>query len=882
MAGEWMLLPVEIILSHENADFDALASMLGAHRLFPSALPVLARRVNRNVTGFLTLYRSALPFITREELPARRISRVILTDAHQLPPIRGVTPRTEILVIDHHPPADTPDPRMRYESEIIGATSTLIVERVRAVGLTLPSLEATLLALGIYEDTGSLSYSSTTPRDLQAAAWLVEEGAVLETVRRFLDPPLSPEQQALYEVFVRSLRPQTIEGYTVMVGGQRVAQVPSEIRSVAHRLMDTFDPTALFLVIQSPEMTNVVARSRDDAVDVGAIARTLGGGGHVRAAAAVLHDGRPLEAIVEQLLQQAAAHIRASDRIERVRDLMSHGAQAFQAEQRLVEIAPLTHRLGHEGYPVLDGARVVGVLNRREVDRALEHALTELRVRDVMVSGDVALRPEATLTELEKKMVQADIGQVPVIDGEGRLLGIVTRTDLIRHWVRQHPDEDLHLPLISRAEMASVLGEATADLIAWVGAQITQHELRGYLVGGVVRDLLLERRNLDLDFVLDGDAIAFAAHLQAAHGGRLQTHAAFGTAKWTPDDAFAAAHGWPRESLPPAVDFVSARNEYYTAPSALPTVYQGSIKLDLRRRDFTINTLALSVTPGAGFGEIVDYFGGLADLRAGTLRVLHSLSFVDDPTRILRAVRFEHRLNFTIDARTAALSLSAAPMLRRVSGERIAHEFDLLLEEETPERALLALAERGILAAVHPQLTFTTQAAEAFERARGQGAPSAGLPELYLHLWFALQSSSVVDALAGRLVYSRARARSLQDAQVVAALLPRLATHEMRPSEVAWLLDGCADVALQAALVLAQDGLAQERLTRYREVWRGQHPVSGGAALAALGLKPGPCYGELLRRLRAAILDGELPAGAESERAALARWIREGACDDAG
>lgn len=875
---------MEIILSHENADFDALASMLGAHRLFPSALPVLARRLNRNVTGFLTLYRSALPFITRDELPSRRVSHVILTDTHQLPPIRGVTPRTALTVIDHHPLSEPRDARATYQCEIIGATSTLIVERLRAANVSLPSLEATLLALGIYEDTGSLSYNSTTPRDIHAAAWLVEEGAVLETVRRFLDPPLSPEQQALYEVFVRSLRPQTIEGYTVMVGGQRVGQAPGEIRSVAHRLMDTFDPTALFLVIQSSEMTNVVARSRDDAVDVGAVARGLGGGGHPRAAAAVLHDGRPLEAIVELLWQQVAAHIRASDRIERVRDLMSHGAQAFQAEQRLVEIAPLTHRLGHEGYPVLEGGRVVGVLNRREVDRALEHALMELRVRDVMVSGEVALRPEATLTELEKRMVQADIGQVPVVDDEGKLLGIVTRTDLIRHWVRKHPDEDLSLPVISRAAMVNVLGEATAGLIGWVGAQIARHDLRGYLVGGVVRDLLLERRNLDLDFVLDGDAIAFASRLQAEHGGRLQTHAAFGTAKWMPDEGFAQAHGWLREALPSSIDFVSARNEYYMAPSALPTVYQGSIKLDLRRRDFTINTLALSASPGAGFGEIVDYFGGLADLRAGTLRVLHSLSFVDDPTRILRAVRFEHRLNFTMEARTAALSLSAAPMLRRVSGERIAHEFELLLQEETPERALLALAERGILAAVHSQLGFTAQAAEAFERARLQsGAPDAeGLAELYLHLWFALQPASVVEALVDRLVYSRARARSLQDAQVVAALLPRLASEEVRPSEVAWLLDGCSDLALQAALVLAKDALARGRLLRYREAWRDTRPVSGGAALAALGLKPGPCYGELLRRLRAAILDGELPAEAEAERAALLRWISEGGCDDAG
>ena len=220
-----------------------------------------------------------------------------------------------------------------------------------------------------------------------------------------------------------------------------------------------------------------------------------------------------------------------------------------------------------------------------------------------------------------------------------------------------------------------------------------------------MRDLLLGMPNADVDFVVEGDAVELVRALRDAYGGDMRSHAQFGTAKWllTPEVAAAldidpAANGWPK-----SVDFVTARMEYYEEPTALPTVQRSSIKPDLYRRDFTINTLAIRLSPGP-LGDLLDFYGGEQDLRDGVIRVLHSLSFIDDPTRILRAVRLEQRLGFTIEPRTEELIEGALPLLDRVSGDRIRHELALILAEPQPLPMLARLHGLGVLSRIHPQL----------------------------------------------------------------------------------------------------------------------------------------------------------------------------------
>ncbi|MBI1259112.1 MAG: CBS domain-containing protein [Chloroflexi bacterium] len=562
-----------------------------------------------------------------------------------------------------------------------------------------------------------------------------------------------------------------------------------------------------------------------------------------------------------------------------VADLMSRGAQTLDPAAALSSVVRKMRLIGHEGYPVVENGRVVGLLTRRDADRALEHGLGHLLVRDVMLSGAVALQPVDPVSLLERRMVESGWGQIPVVADDGTIIGIVTRTDLIRYWANQHPATTAaKAESLDANTVASVLGQPIAHLIEQIAQQARDQGLNLYLVGGIVRDLLLQRPNSDIDFVVEGDAIRFAEGLQARFGGQIHSYRPFGTATWIIGGA-----GIEQSGLPDHVDFATARSEFYEHPTALPTVYTSSIRRDLYRRDFTINTLAVQWSPAQASGRILDEYGGIADLRARLIRVLHSLSFVDDPTRILRAVRFEQRLGFQIEPRTAQLIDTALPMLRRVTGERLRNELTLLLGEANPADSFLLLRQRGILSAIHPAFVVPLDLSARFERARILPWIRDAHDSIDLSWCILLADIPVADLpdLCTRLLF----AKNLADAVLATARLVQnlgsLTDPDLPPSRIAARLDGLDSLALHAAFITLDNGfsIVRERIQRYANEWCAVRPVIDGHTLRARGLKPGPCYARILTRLRNARLDGEVTTDGEESRL-LDALIEEGICDD--
>lgn len=866
---------MELILTHNNADFDAVASLLAAYKLNSTAVPVLPLQLNRNVAEFVTLYQNGLPFVPWDDMPRNAIERITLVDTQRVPDARHLKTDVPTLMIDHHPPKhDLPD-FVTFVGEEVGAATTLLVEQIQTEGIPLNSLEATLMTLGIYSDTGSLTYGSTTPRDFRAAAWLLEQGAVLDTVRRFLTSPLNDVQLALFDALLKRAESRDIQGYTVVIAATEMHEYVEQINSVTHRLRDMLDPVALFVVVKMPKRLQVVCRSRSDAVDVGEIARHFGGGGHTRAAAATIDRQMSLEEVVRALWERLEQSVRP---ITRVADLMSFGVQTVKADDYLKDIIQQLRRIGHEGYPVTDGERVVGLLTRRDADRALEHGLGNLTVRDVMYSGSVTLHPDDSVSVLEQRMVDTDWGQIPVVDDQERLLGIVTRTDLIKHWARVHPALPVPDDRIDADKIPQVLGKPVAQLIDSIARIARQQRLSLYMVGGVVRDLLLNRPNFDIDFVVESDAIQVAEQVCEMLGGDVSSYRPFGTAKWRLDGRVADYLRVDLADLPAHIDFATSRNEFYVHPTALPSVYSSSIKLDLHRRDFTINTLAVQLSPEMAANRLLDFYGGLSDLHNGLIRVLHSLSFVDDPTRMLRAIRFEQRLGFTIEPRTAELIDTARPMLRRITGERLRNELRLLLKEDEPERGLLVMQQRGILSAIHPAFVFDESAVEHLRAARRLAAgmlPVAvnDLAELYLHVLMAHVPVSGVTELCERLAYGRTLCSSFHAAAGLVQNPDGVADPYTPPSQVVRLLDGLPDMALLAAWI-SLDNVKRTHIEQYLSHWRHVRPFTNGHVLREMGLPPGPRFAVILQRLRDAWLDGEL-ADANEERQLLLKLLEE-------
>jgi tRNA nucleotidyltransferase (CCA-adding enzyme) len=860
-----------VILTHEHTDFDALASMLAASRLYPHAVPVLPHQMNRNLESFLAVYRDMLPFVHLADLPRRRIEHVILVDTQSVQPLRGMHPQATGDIIDHHPLMRDLLPGWTFSGEEVGATTTLMVEKLAEQGLSLSPVEATLLALGIYEDTGSLSYETTTGRDHRSAGWLLEHGANLLVVNRFLHHPLTDEQRQLYQQLADNSQPYQFHGHSVIIAAATVHETVEEISTLAHKLQDLYEPDALFMLVNMGDRIQMVARSTDDAIDVGKIASALGGGGHSRAAAALIRTGN-LPATFEALVYLLQSHVRPSATVGQI---MSYGSpQTVAPDETIGQAAERMRRYGFEGFPVVEGSRVVGMLTRREIDRAVHHGLEKHPVSRYMRSGEVYVTPDDSVATLRQVMTDHDWGQVPVLDAAtGRLVGIVTRTDLIKQWATSTQPQTERLDQM----MERSLPEPLLAMLRQTGEVAQDLGYPLFAVGGFVRDLLLSLPNFDVDLVVEGDAITLARALAERSGGRVRSHRRFGTAKWILSDQARAAAGG---DLPEALDFVTARTEFYEHPTALPRVERSSIKQDLHRRDFTINTLAVRLTPNQ-WGELLDFYGGRKDLDDGIIRVLHSLSFVEDPTRILRAARFEQRFSFRIEPRTEELIGGALDLLDRVSAERVRHELELIVAEEAPERVLCRLAELEVLPALHPALRCDPWLqAKAVElraqlaalrdvRQAGDLAEQSLSPDAAARLHMALFTYNLLPVTLAEFIEKfrfRKEYRSLMlESSALSAHLERLGQNHLKPSEIVRILEDASDEARLLLRVVTDSWLVRQRLDLYQRRLKVVRPILSGNDLRRMGIPPARVYHQILDRLRDAHLDGEISTRAEEE-----------------
>jgi len=864
---------VDVILTHENADFDAVASLLGASRLFPAATPVLPRRINRNGRAFLALYGAELPLVDPDDLPRRRkIRRAILVDTQSLTTLKGMGRDLQVDIIDHHELDRELPPGWTFSGEPLGAATTLLVEEISARGLKLTGIEATLLLLGIYEDTGSLSYQGTTARDVRAAAWLMDQGAYLSVVNKFIHHPLAPEQRELYEQLLEQSETHEIEGHTVIVAWAEAHEFSEEISTLAHKLRELLEPSALFVIVALDigKRVQLVARSTTDDIDVSTVATHFGGGGHKRAAAALIRTS-PLQTVREELLRLLPEVVRPSITVAQV---MSLGVQVLSPTDTVSEAAERMRRTGHEGYPVISEGNVIGLLTRRAVDRALQFEMTAAPVTQVMDAGSVTANSHDSVARLQQLMIESGWGQIPVVEA-GQVVGVVTRTDLIALWgTPSQPSQ--------RYEVISLLEQALSEPVLALVRIISQkaHEMGfvPYFVGGLVRDLMLDSHIVDVDMVIEGDGIALAHRLSADLGGRVIQHKRFGTAKW-----FLSQRVWrkaigrtPRDQLPASVDFATARTEFYIYPTALPQVERSSIKQDLHRRDFTINTLAICLDPDH-WGELLDFYGGEADLQSGTIRVLHSLSFVDDPTRILRAARLESRLGFHLDPRSEELIADGLPLLKRVSGDRIRNELEQLFAEPQPERALRRLDELGVLTLIHPALRCDKWLETKWHAFRTDLRPQAwGLspedsPFIYLALLAYRLDGGEMEELITRLKAKHDDADDLRALLALEESLPKLGKAR-HPSAIYHLLQPYPARTLATTWIAADRKRLRERLLRYQTEWRLVETELTGEDLKDMGLKPGPVFRQLLSALRDARLNGKVGTR-EEEKALLEKLL---------
>jgi tRNA nucleotidyltransferase (CCA-adding enzyme) len=839
----------EVIATHGNTDFDAFAAMLAARRLYPGAVVCVSGSVNRNVREFYRLFADELDVVEASRLEPDAIRRLIVVEtmhASRLGELEHVAldPSVEKVVFDHHQDEELPD-WVSPDSAVVsqdGALTTTLAGILAEREIAVTPLEATAFALGIHEDTGSLTYASATQRDADALAWCFRHGARQELVATFLHTPLAEDERELLSGLLGALQSQEVAGIEVLVAAVSWPRHVDGISNLAHKIVDLTDCKALVLLVEMDDRVFCVARSRTPEIDAAAVARALGGGGHRQAASAIFRGSlAEAEDAVKEGLPEAARQPLVA------RDLAARPPRSVAPDDTVSHAMVVCQRYAQSGILVLDGDRLAGAVSREDLDKAIGHGLSHAPVKGIMSSRVPTCDEETPLGEVQRLLAGSSEGRVAVLRGD-RVVGVITRTDVLRA---------LGEIVAPEAEPAADLAEKLARLehltpvFEAVAALSEAHE-GVYLVGGTVRDILLGEPSFDVDIAVEGDAIELARALARELDGRLQAHVKFGTAVVLYGDG-------------ERVDVVTARTEFYDAPAALPAIEHATIREDLFRRDFTINAMAVSLK-GEDFGRLVDPFGGRRDLEAGTVRVLHNLSFIDDPTRIFRAIRYENRYGFRMDEHTARLARGCIEMglVGDLSSARLRDELVALLEEGDVRHSILRLRQLGTERAIHPHLAADEQTVEIRERLlRLNEEFGLGLPVWRLGVMALarrLPPDEVYEWLQRLKVRRRDAERIATAVTVGPRLVERLRGAALDPSEIVALVEPFAPDAPLFALALED----VEALRAYFGDLRRVHLEISGADVQELGVGESPRVGEILAEVKRRKLNGELD-GRESE-----------------
>ena len=859
---------MEVITTHINADFDSLASMLAAKKLYPEAVLVFPGSTEKNLRDFF-IQSTFYVFQTErmKNIDLKAIRRVILVDTRQPGRIGKFSevvkrPGVELHIYDHHPPSPGDLHGTIEVTREVGATITILAKILKERNVLLTPEEATVMAVGLYEDTGSFTFSSTTPEDLETAALLLSKGANLNIVSSLITRELTTDQISLLNELIQSATRHMVKGVEVVVAKASSNKYVGDFALLVHKLKDMENISVLFALAQMEDRVYLTARSRVEEVNVGEIAAAFGGGGHATAAAATIKE-MSLSQAEKKLLDYLEKRIHP---IRLAQELMSFPVKTVQIEETIERAGELLTRYNINVLPVMEDGHLAGLISRQIIEKAAFHGFKGSPVRDYMNTEFATVTPNTPLPKIQDLIVGNNQRFLPVLE-KGKLVGAITRTDLLR-WLYTRSDQltaSLTEPEFLSAEprkrgiqkiMEERLPGGVLSLLKNIGTKAQEMGLQAYAVGGFVRDLLLRIENLDIDVVVEGDGISLARALAKEGKGDLRVHKKFGTATLNLPTGY-------------RLDLATARLEYYDHPAALPRVEHSSLKLDLYRRDFTVNALAIHLNP-QHFGELIDFFGSQKDLKERVIRVLHNLSFVEDPTRVFRALRFEQRIGFQIAKQTHMLMENAVRMqlFGRLSGRRLFRELVLCLSEEKPWPVLKRLGDYGLLTFFHPSLKADRTLESRFQRVEGvvswyrllfTGEKFEPWTVAFLGLVDGLAEKEVEGLLARFSLPEKFRSNFIQQRRMTMQIVSRLSMPpSLGRSDIYFLLNPLPADFLLYAMAKTDSETVKKTISLYFTELKRIKVFLNGQDLRRMGFVPGPIYTEILQTALRAKLEGKL------------------------
>lgn len=859
---------MNIITTHLNADFDALASMIAASKYYPDALLVFPGSQEKTVRDFLSSSHLNVTFAKIKDIDLQDIERLIIVDIksrERIGNFSGIVDRKGVIIhiYDHHPFSEEDIRGQKEVVETVGATATIFTEMIRKDKLEITPVEATLLMLGIYEETGSLIFPSTTVRDLNAAAYLLKKGANLNIVSGFISKELGPEEIRLLNELIQSSKDHVIQDIRIKIARASRETYIGDIAFMAHKIREIEDVDAIFLLVMMEDRVQVIARSHSPEVDVSEILSIFGGGGHPQASSAVVRN-MSLEETETELLAALKQKIRPT---KTAGDIMTSPVMTIPWNHTVKTAEKSMTKYEVNVLPVLKQNIFYGLISREVVEKALFHGFGRSRVAEFCTTEVPTVTPSTSISVIESWMIEQNRRFMPVVENS-TIVGAITRTDLLRALYESLLRKDRiskHERLTEKPSMGKNLSSALKskfppdifNLLKLSGEVAKSLGFSAYLVGGSVRDLLRGESNLDIDIVVEGDGIAFAQALGKKLNVKVKTHRRFGTAVVITDFL--------------KFDVATSRTEYYESPAALPRVAMSSIKKDLYRRDFTINTLAIKLNPDH-FGKLLDFFGGQRDIKDKTIRILHNLSFIEDPTRAFRAIRFSERFGFKISKHTMNLIKTAVRinLFNKLSGTRIYDELHLLFLETEPINAVKRLAALDLLKFIHPGLTVTKTLEETFESIQETFAwfkllffeEELNKSHLFLMALFdELTPRERLDALQRLYVPPNAQKEILDGIEESKITLSKLSNASQK--DVYYTLQPLGIQTILFTMAKAKDKEKKKAVSQYLTDLRKIRPDLTGRDLQAMGYRPSPLFKKILASCLEARLEGKVKSREE-------------------
>ena len=867
---------MQLITSHLNTDFDSLASMIAIQKLYPDAVICPPGSMSRKVRDFMA--KQGRPFASRlmkpKKIPLDQVTLMVAVDTRsraRIGPFAALAGRqdVEVHVYDHHPPTldDIPAEKLVYDQ--IGAVTTMILERLLLERKEITPEEATLFAIGIYDDTGAFTYETTTERDIAAVSYLRELGADLSGVLAQVETDMSSDDKKVLDTLAENAKEIYINGAKVFLTWAETENYVQGLSVFVNRLKEYCDSHVTIAVVNNGgKKVNIIARSTEGILDVKEFLAPYGGSGHYQAGSATL-TGRDAKEVLDEIELRLAGVITP---LMKVSDIMTSPVIAVGIDAKVDEGYRTMLRFGVKSLPVIsDNGEVVGMMTRKDLDKAHLHGLDRANISDFMTQGIISLSSEASIDEAHRMMATYGFEKMPVLDGNGKLVGTLSRANLLKalYHSGQFADEGnkrdgagfLWVENVAHL-MEDSFSLKTLSLLRRVGAKANELGMKAYLVGGTVRDVLMGVQNADIDISVEGDAEKLVMSWDEP-GCKATLHGRYKTGTITFPDG-------------EKVDVATARREFYEYAAATPTVQNSSLRQDLGRRDFTVNAMSISLSD-EDWGTLTDNFGGRADLKDKLLKVLHNLSFVEDPSRVLRGVRLEQRLNMKFEDNTMRLLRSAVKggLLELLSTTRIRTEIEASMKESCFRKIVMRMTELGIWEALFPGMKVTEDAAKRLRimerfmfQMKRHGIDFKGMEGIVKIAVVLTESKPEVRFSAmDRMNLNPNERDNLTKCFTQWPNVEKFCSSRKntKNSEAYLFFKDYGPVPLLYWVTCMKSPVSRRLIVEHMELWMSYRGELTGKELQAMGLK-GKEIGEALASIKLAIIDGQISNREDEEK----------------